>query len=111
MKKSYHSRLEPTSPAAISLRRVFCSVGATLTTASPSPRVDERAFLPLGAGSCGGQRGGDPAARVGGVDDVVDLEDTRDVQRFAVFVRAGDHLVVAVLAFLFVVDRVQFAFE
>src|SRR5687768_6792543 len=106
MKKSYHSRDEPTSPAAISLRKVFCSVGATLTTASPSPGVDERAFLPCWAGSCGGQRRGDPVARVGRVDHVVDLEDTRDVQRFAVFVRARDHLVVALLAFCLVFDRV-----
>src|SRR5438270_3573128 len=57
-----------------------------------SPRVDVGSLLPCAGWSRRSalEGGGDPAAGVGGIDDVVDLEVGRRVEGLAVLVHAGD---------------------
>ena len=52
---------------------------------------------------------GDPSPRVGGIDDVVDLEVARHVHGLAVLVHALDHLLVRALARVGIGDRVELA--
>src|SRR5215510_6910811 len=62
------------------------------------PGVDAGALAPAALAALGGRDGGeageDPAAGVGGVDDAVDLDVGRGVDRLALLVVAGEHAVV-----------------
>src|SRR5215471_7157256 len=76
-----------------------------------SPRIDVRTLL-SGARlrrRRGREHRGDPPARVGGVDHVVDLEVARHVHGLAVLVHAVDHALVRLLALDRVGDRVELA--
>src|SRR6266511_5240051 len=112
------SRHAPATSRASSRRPT--SVRSILTgTADPGggpnalPRVDETAVpRPRRTGRGGrGERRADRASRLGGVDDVVELEQGRGVERLGVVVCGGGKRLNSRLALRRVVDRLQLAPE